>query len=228
MINSSFPRSLSRLRQQKGVSQRVAARELLVSQALLSHYENGIREPGLNFVQRACDYYGVSADYLLGRTLSPDGAAVIDAEQLRELSASGKTGVDPDSLGLLAKTLLGESMDFLLEALTKTGDEEIIRTATNYFSAAIHTAFRHLREAADTTAQAAQSQKTALIATIDLLASEADYLSALLAHAKGGGDFPDLKADSPAEASARHQALLHIARLAAARMNGRTGGEFLI
>ena len=225
MINSSFPRALSHLRQQKGVSQRVAARELLVSQALLSHYENGIREPGLNFVQRACDYYGVSADYLLGRTLSPDGAAVIDAEHLRELSASGKTGANPDSLGLLARTLLGEGLDFLLEALTKTGNEEVIRTAAGYFNTTIYTAFRHLREAAETAGQAAAPQRAALAGTIDLLTSELDYLSALLAHARSGGDFPDLKADSPAEASARHQALLHIVRLAAARMPGRPGGE---
>ena len=64
---AQFARTLSRLRHEKGVSQRQAAQELGVSQALLSHYENGIREPGLAFVVRACDYYQVSADYLLGR-----------------------------------------------------------------------------------------------------------------------------------------------------------------
>lgn len=62
-----FARTLSQLRHEKGVSQRQAAQDLSVSQALLSHYENGIREPGLAFVVRACDYYQVSADYLLGR-----------------------------------------------------------------------------------------------------------------------------------------------------------------
>ena len=62
-----FARTLSQLRHEKGVSQREAAQALEVSQALLSHYENGIREPGLAFVVRACDYYQVSADYLLGR-----------------------------------------------------------------------------------------------------------------------------------------------------------------
>lgn len=65
---ASFSQALSRLRREKGVSQRQAAQALEVSQALLSHYENGIREPGLAFVSRACDYYQVSADYLLGRT----------------------------------------------------------------------------------------------------------------------------------------------------------------
>ena len=71
---AQFARTLSRLRHEKGVSQRQAAQELGVSQALLSHYENGIREPGLAFVVRACDYYQVSADYLLGRqSISGEG-----------------------------------------------------------------------------------------------------------------------------------------------------------
>ena len=39
--------------------------------ALLSHYEKGTREPGLSFVCRVCDYYGVTADYLLGRASHP-------------------------------------------------------------------------------------------------------------------------------------------------------------
>ena len=64
MIHADFARSLSLLRQEKGISQRQAAGALGISQALLSHYENGIREPGLTFVVKACDYYGVSADYL--------------------------------------------------------------------------------------------------------------------------------------------------------------------
>ena len=56
------------LRRERGLSQRTAAADLHISQALLSHYENGAREPGLDFVCRACDYYGVTADYLLGRS----------------------------------------------------------------------------------------------------------------------------------------------------------------
>ena len=74
--NAEFSRTLSLLRQEKKVSQRAAAQALGISQALLSHYENGIREPGLVFVVKACDYYGVSADFLLGRTLSRDGTTI--------------------------------------------------------------------------------------------------------------------------------------------------------
>ena len=66
-----FSETMSVLRRERGLSQRTAAADLHISQALLSHYENGAREPGLDFVCRACDYYGVSADYLLGRTADP-------------------------------------------------------------------------------------------------------------------------------------------------------------
>ena len=80
-----IPETLSALRRQKNISQRTAAAELNISQALLSHYENGAREPGLSFVCRACDYYGVSADYILGRSDSAP-AALSGVDALRELA----------------------------------------------------------------------------------------------------------------------------------------------
>ena len=73
-MDRSFPETLSALRRERNISQRCAAAELGISQALLSHYENGAREPGLGFVCRACDYYTVSADYLLGRSDRPNAA----------------------------------------------------------------------------------------------------------------------------------------------------------
>ena len=78
---------LAQLRRRKGVSQRRAAADLHISQALLSHYENGAREPGLPFVCRACDYYGVTADYILGRSASPETRAPGQAALL-ELSGA--------------------------------------------------------------------------------------------------------------------------------------------
>ncbi len=64
---------ITELRKDKGVSQKDAALELNVSQALLSHYEKGIRECGLDFLCKAADYYGVTTDYLLGRSQSKFG-----------------------------------------------------------------------------------------------------------------------------------------------------------
>lgn len=66
-MDRTFSSTLSHLRKEKGLSQRKVAADLNISQALLSHYENGAREPGLNFVCRACEYFEVSADYMLGR-----------------------------------------------------------------------------------------------------------------------------------------------------------------
>ena len=66
MPNQTFSDRLTLQRKQKGVSQKQAAADLGISQALLSHYENGIREPGLSFLVKAADYYNVSCDYLLG------------------------------------------------------------------------------------------------------------------------------------------------------------------
>ncbi len=76
---------LADLRKKKGISQRKAAADLHISQALLSHYENGAREPGLPFLCRACDYYGVTADYILGRNRSAGSSAASPAA-LRELA----------------------------------------------------------------------------------------------------------------------------------------------
>ena len=86
MNERQFCVNLARLRREKGVSQRKAASDLHISQALLSHYENGAREPGLAFVCRACDYYGVTADFLLGRTGDEAGAR-LGPENIRQLAA---------------------------------------------------------------------------------------------------------------------------------------------
>lgn len=85
-MSKAFAENMGALRRASGQSQREAAAGLKISQALLSHYENGAREPGLDFVARACDYYGVSADYLLGRCAEPAGGSPSRGE-LAELAA---------------------------------------------------------------------------------------------------------------------------------------------
>lgn len=62
----SFAARLALLRKEARISQKDAAAALGISQALLSHYENGIRECGPDFIIRAAQFYGVTCDYLLG------------------------------------------------------------------------------------------------------------------------------------------------------------------
>ncbi len=86
-MSKAFAQAISSLRRSRGLSQREVAAGLGVSQALLSHYETGAREPGLDFVARICDYYDVTADYLLGRSANPDSGGGALAARASALAA---------------------------------------------------------------------------------------------------------------------------------------------
>lgn len=73
---SRFSEILSQMRKERGISQKKAATDLGISQALLSHYEKGIRECGLDFVIKCSQYYNVTTDYLLGVSESRNGMSV--------------------------------------------------------------------------------------------------------------------------------------------------------
>ena len=87
-MKNSFAVRLSELRRQRGLSQKETADALGVSQALLSHYEKGIRECGLDFLCKAAAYFDVSCDYMLGVSDSKDdfvenfdeGENILDSE----------------------------------------------------------------------------------------------------------------------------------------------------
>ena len=49
-MKNKFAQTITELRHRKGITQKQAAGELGVSQALLSHYEKGVRECGLDFL----------------------------------------------------------------------------------------------------------------------------------------------------------------------------------
>ena len=72
-MNFDFATKISALRREKGISQKKAAEDLEISQALLSHYEKGIRECNLDFVRKIASYYSVTADYLLGLSDTKQG-----------------------------------------------------------------------------------------------------------------------------------------------------------
>lgn len=139
---SAFSRTLSLLRQERGLSQRKAAAALGISQALLSHYENGVREPGLLFVVKACDFYHVSADYLLGRTLSRDGA-IIGADELYDSSAEKGT-LKGSILATLQKKLVVNTANVLFDLLGKAASREAITAAGDYLSGALYQLLRQL------------------------------------------------------------------------------------
>jgi len=82
---SKFAVNLGKLRREKGLSQRQAALELGVSQALLSHYETDAREPKLDFVLKLSDYYSVTTDYILGKSKERSPGASKNETQVKEI-----------------------------------------------------------------------------------------------------------------------------------------------
>ena len=213
-MQTSFSRSLSLLRQEKGVSQRMAARELGISQALLSHYENGVREPGLAFVVRACEYYDVSADFLLGRTMSRDGTVIFNMDEILDENQEVNL-TDSCAAAHMAKKLLINSTDVLFDLLEKTGRRDAIRAGFNFLAAAIYTLFRYLYRADGRGSEdifAVSRQRFASgAAKVDMFRSELEYADALEAHSKGKGMFPDMSDRTMTEQkSGQYKALLQI------------------
>ena len=125
----TFASRLSQLRKECGLNQRSAAVELQISQALLSHYENGIREPGLEFVVRACNFYGVSADYLLGRTAVRDGSAMVKSKAAKDKTASKDA--------LTHKRRLVSAVGLMFDCFGKELDAPSLKAFASYLYAGI-------------------------------------------------------------------------------------------
>ena len=196
-MNDDFSRVLSLLRQEKGISQRKAAAALGISQALLSHYENGVREPGLAFVVRACDFYHVSADYLLGRSLSRDGA-VIEAEELLDASEA-KENLKGSIMAKLQKKLLVNTTSVLFDLLGKMGSKAAITAAGAYLSSALYQIFRPLYRAAGENEKYFSIDGTAFdmdVLSADMTLSRIRYARAL---AEYKGEYPPMDAQSLSE-----------------------------
>ena len=61
-------KNLKKLRLEKGISQQQLADVVLVSQQSINKYENHHIEPDIETLIKIADYFGVSVDYLIGRT----------------------------------------------------------------------------------------------------------------------------------------------------------------
>lgn len=57
---------LRELREDRDIKQSTIANVLGTTQQVYSRYENGINELPIRHLKTLCQYYGVSADYILG------------------------------------------------------------------------------------------------------------------------------------------------------------------
>jgi len=222
-MNENFSRTLSLLRQERGISQRKAAGELGISQALLSHYENGVREPGLEFVVRACDFYHVSADFLLGRTLSRDGTTIVDADALYDASEERNSVLRGSVLATLSKKLVVNSVSLLFDLLGQLGNKNATRAAADFLCAAIYQLYRglyrHSPDKKDDMFALSEPQFCAGLPTADMLLCVAEYAEALEGSTKDP-KFPPMSHDAMSERyPGAYQSLLQIIHTCGIRMS---------
>lgn len=143
-MNAAFPRILTLLRKERGISQKKAAEALGVSQALLSHYEKGIRECGLDFVVRAADFYDVSADYLLGRTADKTGAKIA-VDEIPDNDPALKDNMFRGSvLPVLNKKLIVNSISVIFDMLQRCNCKALTAEASAYLTLAVYAVFRQV------------------------------------------------------------------------------------
>ena len=223
---TDFSRTLSMLRKEQGISQRKVAAALGISQALLSHYENGIREPGLGFVIKVCDYYHVSADYLLGRTLDREGTTIA-AEDLYDSSAEKGNVLRGPIIAMLQKKLVVNTTSMLFDLLGKVGNKEAIQEAAAYLGGALFKLYRQLYRAGGNEEKYMAVDSCAFnsgAVDADLHLSEAKYAAALEEAAKDGASFPDLGHDAMNAAyPGVHQSALQVFNAASERVNTSLG-----
>lgn len=148
-MSTSFPRIITLLRKERNITQKKAAVDLGVSQALLSHYEKGIRECGLDFVVRCAQYYGVSCDYLLGVSPDPSGNA-ISVEDIPASDVGVRDGIMNGSvLATLNKKLVANSLNILYDLIAKSENKEILKLASDSLFLNVYSLLRMILSAND-------------------------------------------------------------------------------
>lgn len=140
-MGNDFPRIITLLRKERGLSQKQAAAELGVSQALLSHYEKGIRECGLDFVVRVADYYNVSCDYLLGRTPDRQGAT-LKIDDIPDSDSKNNSQPITNNLVMLNKKLIMNSINIIFELLEKINSKALTNEISSYLMVSVYKMIR--------------------------------------------------------------------------------------
>jgi len=161
-MNKDFPRIITMLRKEKKLSQKQVAEDLGISQALLSHYEKGIRQCSLDFVITVAEYYSVSCDFLLGRSVERSGAMlnfedIPDADDEIDSSLKGSALVP-----MLNNKIICNSISVIFDMLSKNKNKQLTSDVSNYLMLAVYKTFRTLYSANEENYQSMFSVKNGL------------------------------------------------------------------
>ena len=140
-MNPDFARIITLQRKERRISQKKAANDLGISQALLSHYEKGIRECGLNFLVKIADYYNVSCDYLLGRTSDPEGKS-INVEDIPDDDGNNKTKMPSPKIIDFNRRIINNSISLLFSLAQKAESITLVKEVSTYLMITVYKLFR--------------------------------------------------------------------------------------
>ncbi|MDD2994091.1 MAG: helix-turn-helix transcriptional regulator [Pygmaiobacter sp.] len=140
-MSQEFSRIITLLRKERGITQKEAASRLGISQALLSHYEKGIRECGLDFVVRVADFYGVSCDYLLGRSADRSGLT-LKVEDIPGPENAKDSIYRGSLLPTLNKKLIANSLNVLFDKLNGCQSKALVGEISGYLMLSVYRMFR--------------------------------------------------------------------------------------
>jgi transcriptional regulator with XRE-family HTH domain len=120
---------IKNLRLEKNISQNELAKALGLTQQAISAYENGLREPDLETLNKLANYFNVSVDYLLGRTdiRNPSNEitkAVSDDPELAEFWNELKDREDLKLLFKQTKKLSPKAIRQVMRIIKAIEDEE--------------------------------------------------------------------------------------------------------
>ncbi len=140
-MNSDFARIITLQRKERHISQKQAAADLVIFQALLSHYAKGIRECRLNFLVKIADYYNVSCDYILGRTPEPEGK-VITIEDIPDDDGNNNLKMPSPETTNFNRRIINNSNRLLFRLAQKGGSITLIKEVSSYLMLSVYKLFR--------------------------------------------------------------------------------------
>ncbi len=138
-----FAQRLKTLRKERGITQQQLADGVGLSKGGLSYYENAGRTPDISILERFADYFGVTTDYLLGRTNAQTQKAKLQA-------VCNHTGLSDKSVNLLSdlkenSPVQLRTVNFLLEQAEE--DMDIVYSlddTDNYEGSILNAVVRYL------------------------------------------------------------------------------------
>lgn len=110
---------LKKLREEKGLLQKDIAKLLNITASAYGFYEQGKRDPDTDVLRKLADFYGVSIDYLMGRTdiRNPALTKKDEKEIEKEIEAMKKKLLESEGLMLSGEPVSKEAIESILEAL---------------------------------------------------------------------------------------------------------------